>query len=67
MFADFELTDDRLTEIRALTADGDKALVWFDTDVLAADGTLVATVRKQVYVRPKPQHEPQRASVATAA
>jgi acyl-coenzyme A thioesterase PaaI-like protein len=67
VFADFELTDDRLAEIRALTADGDKALVWFDTDVLASDGTLVATVRKQVYVRPKPQHEPQRRPAATAA
>ncbi|MFD9128988.1 DUF4442 domain-containing protein [Kitasatospora sp. NPDC059571] len=58
VFAEFVLTDDRLAEIRALTADGEKALVWFDTEVLAADGTVVARVRKQVYVRPKPQRVP---------
>ncbi|MFG2820236.1 DUF4442 domain-containing protein [Kitasatospora sp. NPDC048365] len=55
IFADFELTDDRLAEIRELTADGKKALVWFHTEVLAADGTVVARVRKQIYVRQKPK------------
>ncbi|MEU9133266.1 DUF4442 domain-containing protein [Kitasatospora sp. NPDC048540] len=54
IFADFHLTDDRLAEIRELTAEGKKALVWFDTEVLAADGTVVARVRKQIYVRRKP-------------
>lgn len=53
IFADFTLTEDRLEEIRELTRDGRKALVWFDTDVLAADGSVVARVRKQVYVREK--------------
>ncbi|GAA2743778.1 MULTISPECIES: DUF4442 domain-containing protein [Kitasatospora] len=53
VFADFRLTDDRLEEIRELTAEGKKALVWFHTEVLAADGTLVARVRKQIYVRQK--------------
>ncbi|MEV6207183.1 DUF4442 domain-containing protein [Kitasatospora sp. NPDC051914] len=55
VFAEFVLTDDRLAEIRELTADGSKALVWFDTEVLASDGSVVARVRKQVYVRPKPE------------
>ncbi|NYI05286.1 DUF4442 domain-containing protein [Allostreptomyces psammosilenae] len=53
VFADFHLTDERLAEIRSLTAEGGKALVWFDTDVVAADGTVVARVRKQVYARRK--------------
>ena len=53
VFAEFVLTEDRIAEIKELTAEGKKALVWFDTEVLAADGTVVARVRKQVYVRQK--------------
>ncbi|MFJ3787049.1 DUF4442 domain-containing protein [Kitasatospora sp. NPDC090091] len=53
IFAEFVLTDDRLAEIRELTQEGKKALVWFDTEVLAADGSVVARVRKQLYVREK--------------
>jgi len=53
IFAEFVLTDDRLAEIRELTQEGKKALIWFDTEVLAADGSVVARVRKQVYVREK--------------
>ncbi|GAA1161149.1 acyl-coenzyme A thioesterase PaaI-like protein [Kitasatospora gansuensis] len=53
VFAEFVLTEDRLTEIRELTAEGKKALVWFHTEVLAADGSVVAKLRKQVYVREK--------------
>ncbi|WP_459183803.1 DUF4442 domain-containing protein [Streptomyces sp.] len=54
VFAEFKLTEDRLEEIRRLTEDGGKALVWFENEVLAADGTVVARVRKQLYVRRKP-------------
>ncbi|MFI5528425.1 DUF4442 domain-containing protein [Kitasatospora sp. NPDC051853] len=53
VFAEFVLTEDRIAEIEELTAEGKKALVWFDTEVLGADGTVVARVRKQVYVRQK--------------
>ncbi|MEU3193567.1 DUF4442 domain-containing protein [Streptomyces sp. NPDC006992] len=53
VFADFKLTEDRLEEIRAATADGSKALPWFESTVTAADGTVVARVRKQLYVRRK--------------
>ncbi|MCP9210537.1 DUF4442 domain-containing protein [Streptomyces sp. NEAU-Y11] len=53
VFADFKLTEDRLEEIRAATADGGKALPWFENDVVADDGTVVARVRKQLYVRRK--------------
>ncbi|MEU5612261.1 DUF4442 domain-containing protein [Streptomyces sparsogenes] len=53
VFAEFKLTEDRLEEIREAAADGGKALPWFEYDVLAADATLVARVRKQLYVRRK--------------
>lgn len=59
MFADFKLTEERLEESREATADGGKALPWFENDVVAADGTVVARVRKQLYVREK-QRDGQR-------
>ncbi|WP_431041089.1 DUF4442 domain-containing protein [Streptomyces sp. P1-3] len=57
VFADFTLTEERLREIREATADGGKALPWFENEVVAADGTVVARVRKQLYVRRKPAKE----------
>ena len=51
--AEFRLTDEHLAELREATADGSKVLRWFETDVLAEDGTIVARVRKQLYVRRK--------------
>jgi hypothetical protein len=53
VFAEFRLTEDRVAEIREATADGGKALPWFTSEVLGADGTVVARVRKQLYVRRK--------------
>lgn len=54
VFADFTLSEDRLTQIREATTDGGKALPWFENDVVTADGTVVARIRKQLYVRRKP-------------
>ena len=54
MHADFRLTDAVLDELRAATANGDKTLRWFDTDVIDGSGDVVARVRKQLYVRRKP-------------
>lgn len=56
--AEFRLLDEHLTELREAAADGSKVLRWFDTDVVADDGTLVARVRKQLYVRRKRQSAP---------
>jgi acyl-coenzyme A thioesterase PaaI-like protein len=53
VFAEFVLTEDRVAEILDATADGGKALPWFESVVTAADGTVVARVRKQLYVRRK--------------
>ncbi|MCZ7415601.1 MULTISPECIES: DUF4442 domain-containing protein [unclassified Streptomyces] len=54
VFADFVLDPGRLAEIKAATADGAKALPWFTCTVTAEDGSTVAEVRKQLYVRRKP-------------
>ena len=51
--ATFELTQDALDEIVQAAAGGQKVLRWFDVDVVTDDGTVVATVRKQIYVRRK--------------
>ncbi|EST37089.1 hypothetical protein N566_14875 [Streptomycetaceae bacterium MP113-05] len=53
VFAEFTVAEDRLEEIREATAEGAKALPWFRTEVTARDGTVVARVRKQLYVRRK--------------
>jgi acyl-coenzyme A thioesterase PaaI-like protein len=49
--ATFELTQGVLDEILEAAAGGDKVLRWFEVDVVTSDGTVVARVRKQVYVR----------------
>ncbi|MGO0575543.1 DUF4442 domain-containing protein [Ornithinimicrobium panacihumi] len=50
----FELTQEVLDELREEARGGAKVLRWFENDVTTADGTLVAKVRKQIYVREKP-------------
>ncbi|MDH5823369.1 DUF4442 domain-containing protein [Luteimonas sp. RD2P54] len=52
--ADFVLDERTLATMRDATADGDKYLHWFDTDVVDTAGEVVARLRKQVYVRRKP-------------
>ncbi len=54
VWTEFRLDDATLAEVRAATANGDKYLHWFQNDVLDASGEVVARVRKQVYVRLKP-------------
>lgn len=51
--AEFMLTDEVLDEVRAAAESGSKVLRWFETEVRAADGTVVARVRKQLYIRKK--------------
>lgn len=58
--ARFDLATSVLDELRHATAGGAKALRWFETDVVDADGVVVARVRKQVYVRRKPNRQGPR-------
>ena len=53
VYAEFIVEDSVLDELRAATANGEKYLRWFDTEVKTAGGELVARVRKQLYVRRK--------------
>ncbi|HEX7991757.1 MAG TPA: DUF4442 domain-containing protein [Stenotrophomonas sp.] len=55
VWTEFRLDDATLDEVKAATANGDKYLHWFENDVLDAQGDVVARVRKQVYVRLKPE------------
>jgi len=56
--ARFSLTEERLAEIRAQAADGNKVLPEFVTDVVDAQGAVVARVHRTLYVRLKPRHRP---------
>lgn len=51
--AEFVLEDAVLEELRAAAAGGGKVLRWFETPVRDASGDVVATVRKQLYLRRK--------------
>lgn len=51
--AEFVVTDEVVEELKAAAADGEKVLRWFETEVKDRDGTVVARVRKQLYVRRK--------------
>ncbi len=53
VFAEFNLEESILDEIRAATATGEKYLRWFEVPIKTADGELIARVRKQIYVRRK--------------
>lgn len=52
--ARFHLDEQTLAEVRAATAGQEKHLRWFEVDLVQDDGTVVARVRKQIYVRRKP-------------
>lgn len=51
--ATFDLTEEILDELREAAAGGEKVLRWFENDIVADDGTLIARSRKQIYVRRK--------------
>lgn len=49
----FDVTDELVDELRAQAEDGAKVLHWVSNDIVAADGTVVARMRRQLYVRHK--------------
>lgn len=53
VFGRFEMPAAEVASIRAEAADGSKVLRWFETDLTLKDGTVVASVRRQVYARKK--------------
>ncbi|WP_411832592.1 DUF4442 domain-containing protein [Pseudoxanthomonas mexicana] len=52
--AEFRLDDLTLADIRESAAGGDKHLRWMPADVFNARNEVIARVRKQIYVRLKP-------------
>jgi acyl-coenzyme A thioesterase PaaI-like protein len=66
VYAQFVLEESVVEELRAAAADGSKVLRWFEVDVKTTDGTVVARVRKQLYVRLKPNERPGAAAIQTA-
>lgn len=65
--ADMQVSDETLDLIRANTADGQKYLHWFEVDITDEQGDTVATVRRQVYFRRKPQFVEQAEAKASNA
>jgi len=53
VFAEFNLLDADLDEIKREVEASGKYLKWFEVDIKTADGTVVAIVKKQIYVRKK--------------
>ncbi len=53
VFAEFNLGDLELAEIRREVEANGKYLKWFEVDIKTGDGTVVAIVKKQIYVRKK--------------
>ena len=51
--ARFRLEDDRIDEIRTVTADGSKMLPVFHCDIRDAEGEVVARLDRTIYVRRK--------------
>ena len=52
--AEFALTPEVVAEVRAAADAGERVLRWFEVDVVGTDGSVVARVRKQLYVRRAP-------------
>lgn len=51
--AKFHVAPEKLTEIRAATADGAKCLPVFDVEITDKSGAIIARVRRVLYVRKK--------------
>lgn len=54
VFTEFKLDQAMIDQLKAQAAGGDKVLHWFENNILDAQGDVVARVRKQVYIRLKP-------------
>jgi acyl-coenzyme A thioesterase PaaI-like protein len=53
VYAEFEIEDEDLAEIKREVAASGKYLKWFEVDIKTSDGTVVAVVKKQIYIRKK--------------
>jgi acyl-coenzyme A thioesterase PaaI-like protein len=58
VYAEFRLDPALVEELRRRAADGSKGLHWLPIEVRTADGTVVARIEKQLYVRLKKHRRP---------
>jgi acyl-coenzyme A thioesterase PaaI-like protein len=56
--ATFVLEPGEIESVRAAADAGERVLRWFPVDVVDRDGTVVARLRKQLYVRRRPEETP---------
>jgi acyl-coenzyme A thioesterase PaaI-like protein len=63
VFAHFLLDSATVGELRMQAADGNRVLRWFDVELKTAAAEVVARVRKQLYVRLKPDRRPANNTV----
>lgn len=63
----FEVTDEMVEEIRDAAAGGERVLRWVSNDIVDDHGTVVAHIRREIYVRraPDAQSAGDRAAVTT--
>lgn len=54
VFAEFNLWDSDIDEIKREVETNGKSLKWFEVEIKTVDATVVAIVRKQIYIRKKP-------------
>ena len=53
VYAEFNLQEEELAEIKREVAATGKYLKWFEVDIKSAEGAVVAIVKKQIYIRKK--------------
>lgn len=53
----FTVPDDMVAEIRQAAETGQRVLRWVSNDIVDTHGTVIATVRREIYVRRAPQTE----------
>ena len=63
--AEFKVEEKVLDEIREATANGEKTLRWLPVEVIDRQGDVVARVRKQIYVRRKPDRRVAQGEVTS--
>lgn len=51
VYTNFTLSDECVTEVRKACSEGTPVTRWFETDVVTANGKVVARVRKQLHIR----------------
>lgn len=60
VYGRFEVPREVAEQIREQAESGEKVLPWFETELTLADGTVVARVRRQLYVRKKRDGRPPK-------